>query len=351
MRSTRLSTACVAVALGFALLAVPSARAQDSSDSSDGICDEHAADAADDPDCASPGGGRTCDWADECGTAESCESATTCDNAGHCDYADTCGDAETCVEAETCATADHATTCDSAATATECASADTADLALSVDECVSGVFSVGGEAVPDCGDLRYDGNVGIRTDPTATLDVAGTVALRGAPGGTGLQVAADGSVGIGTDAPTAALDVAGVVVADAFVTAPTEKTRALVPTLDCRLEDPYGYYYYGYLSEGIMEFDRLYCGASLPAGAVLTGLSCAGSGDVGITVTQRDGAMATAATWTGSGALTDGVEVDIDGSSAPAVEDGGTILIELEASAYWSELYGCQLRYEVTTWL
>lgn len=313
------------------------------------VCDP--ADPNADPNCADPGangnngnngGGPTCVYADECGTTDSCGYADECGSAGHCDYADVCGDAETCDVADICASADHAQTCDDAAYADTCDEAAVADLALGVAECVSGVWGVGGESAPNCGDLRYDGRVGINTTPAAALDVAGTVALRGAADQVGLVVAADGNVGIGTDTPERALDVDGIVLADAVELTARPGSTTVLPSTNCRGAIDW------LQPSGSASFDpSMVCSVPLPAGAVLTEVECRVEGDMEVALIQRDATFAVEGNWAEQ--VAGESYTTIQATGAPAVGPGGSVQITFESTTSAS-LFGCVVRYEDVRW-
>ncbi len=313
---------------------------------SDGVCDPNAAEAANDPDCANPNQGPVCDYADTCGVAESCGSADTCETATTCLYADTCGDAETCDTAAYSDTAGHAATCDSATFAETCGTANTADYALTVGECTTGIFGLNGATSPNCGDLRYDGSLGIATTPTATLDVAGTVALRGDATSTGLHVVAGGLVGVGTSTPQAELDVSGTIVATSFVTggAPSQRVKTVLPATDCRVVAAASTCTNcgDFTSDGRALADELVCGVTLPAGAVVDRVECAGWGTAQMTVELRDFSQGVVQSWTDTGDLGAAVELAI----GAVVEGGESLSLHFTtAHQYYVQLNGCQIHY------
>jgi hypothetical protein len=191
------------------------------------------------------------------------------------------------------------------------------------------------------GYLQYDGRVGIGTAPQATLDVAGTVYLRGAPGQIGLTVAANGAVGVGTAVPTVELDVLGTVLADAFIHPVETRYLPMLPATHCRGGDDFNFE-----PNGGATFVSMTCAVTLPAGVTVTGLACVGSGETDVLLTQRDADFITVAyDWALSGDLSEFLE--ITDSPGPVLEDGGSLLLTADTLAASSTLSGCRVSYEV----
>lgn len=312
----------------FVLVLCAAARAQQ-------VCDPANPNA--DPQCGDNGGGPPEEHCDTCSYADTCGVADTCG------YADQCGVADTCLTADSCGV------CDVADYAAACGTCDVCDVALSVGECVSGVWGVDGAAGSDCGDLQYNGSVGINTAPQATLDVLGTVALRGATlvtGDEGLHVSADGSVGIGTQAPTAALQVAGRVVADSVHVGPQVLTVSLIG-VSCRDEDASAN------GTGFTGFsNRLYCPLPVPSGGRIESVRCSGNsvGLLDAEVYVKDASFTVVATHASFDHDLDAMP-ELAVPTLPTLDTGGSALLMLDAGGTIAYVYGCQVTYEVTQWL
>ena len=203
------------------------------------------------------------EWtADEGGTAAEGDHADDADTATTGSYADEGGEAPHADHADTSTTADHAPTADTA---------DYADYAEDVAECAGGPF-LGG----NCGDMRYDGRLGLGGPPSATLDVHGDAKL--GP----LSVTSTGQVSIARS-PTLGLEltVGGNLRATQFLQSHSTRIDPRICTRDPSADDFFvdanGWMY---AARDLSVTDGLFCPVRVPPGATVIDVSCDKSGNV-----------------------------------------------------------------------
>lgn len=210
-------------------------------------------------------------YAEETGYSPTADTADTADSADEGSWADEGGVTPTADHADEGGTATYAPTGDSATNAPSGGTTLVADYAGDVAECAGGPFMGG-----DCGDMRYDGRLGLGSAPQADLDVAGDAWLNL------LVVSSEGSVAIGGAAAPGgpALRVHGNVRAEAF----ERENVSMIDPVSCRAwgrnvtDDSFLIAADGWIySDSITDQDpltALSCPVGVPVGARVLSYEC-----------------------------------------------------------------------------